>query len=169
MTMPAQRPYQSKQDYATPKAFLDVAKTLLNIKTFNIDFAADETNAVHTDYFDEQTDALSVSAKDWAEYCQDGFGWLNPPYENIAPWAERCRDVKGLGGNVLLLIPASVGSNWFKSYVHNQAWVLFLNGRLAFIPDHPTWLYPKDCILCVYGPDIATRYDVWNWRKGEIS
>jgi hypothetical protein len=43
--------------------------------------------------------------------------------------------------------------------------VLLLNGRLAFMPDKPAWLYPKDCILCLYGPFVEPGYEVWNWRE----
>ena len=25
-------------------------------------------------------------------------------------------------------------------------------------------LYPKDCILCLYGPTIRPGYEVWRWK-----
>jgi hypothetical protein len=40
---------------------------------------------------------------------------------------------------------------------------LLLNGRLTF--DGCAAPYPKDCILALYGPEIAPGYEVWNWRK----
>jgi hypothetical protein len=35
------------------------------------------------------------------------------------------------------------------------------------MPDKPTWLYPKDLILCVYSPDIAgpAMPQIWDWRR----
>jgi len=61
-------------------------------------------------------------------------------------------------------VPAAVGSNWYRDYVHKKCLVLALNGRLAFITGKPKLLYPKDCILCLYGPDFAPGFDVWSWK-----
>lgn len=62
------------------------------------------------------------------------------------------------------LVPAGVGANWYRDFIHRRALVLALNGRLAFMPDKPTWLYPKDCILCLFGPTVTPDFDVWSWR-----
>jgi hypothetical protein len=92
------------------------------------------------------------------------WGFLNPPFFDIAPWAEKCATSPS---PVLFLVPASVGSNWFRDFVHNAAsQVLFLNGRLYFDPAHPTWGYPKDCMLCVYdNSGRETEYEPWDWWK----
>src|SRR5882762_6462491 len=80
----------------------------------------------------------------------------------------------------VVLVPAAVGANWWRDHVHQRANVVFLNGRLCFIPDWETqlWgpgekfeadpvdgklfdlvgqrkfltkpLYPKDCALLWY-------------------
>ena len=67
------------------------------------------------------------------------------------------------------LLPASVGANWFRDWVMCEAdEVLFLNGRLAFMPERPTWLYPKDCMLVLYRDcprRSLTGFDVWDWRR----
>ena len=60
---------------------------------------------------------------------------------------------------IYFLVPAAVGSNWFRGYVHKKALVLFLNGRLSFDGKAP---YPKDCLLAVYG--VKAGYDVWKWK-----
>lgn len=165
--MPAQKPGRSKQDYATPRIFLDAVKHRLQITEFSHDFAADQTNTVATTYFDEEYDSLRAGGVEWHDFC-DGvgeWGWLNPPFSRIGPWAQACNVCAQASGNIALLVPAAVGSNWFRDYVHGQARVLFLNGRLAFMPDKPTWLYPKDCVLCLYGPRAFPGYEVWDWRK----
>ncbi len=160
-TMPVQKPYRSKQDYRTPAIFLEATMRLLAIRNFTFDYAADAENTVAPEYYSETGDALSLP--EWP--VRPGWGWLNPPFTKIGPWAMRCRDLGRRGGKVALLVPAAVGSNWFRDYVADQAAVLFLNGRLAFMPDHPTWLYPKDCILALYGLDCWPRYEVWSWKK----
>jgi phage N-6-adenine-methyltransferase len=165
MRQPAQKPYRSKQDYATPQNFLDAAKRRLGIRDFAIDLAADATNAVATRFVDEATDSLSLQ---WAGLW-DGWAWLNPPFTAIGPWAQKCADYASEDWapdqkqKIALLVPAGVGANWFRDYVDGKALVLLLNGRLAFMPDKPTWLYPKDCILALYG--VPPGYEVWTWRR----
>ena len=47
-----------------------------------------------------------------------------------------------------MLVPAGVGSNWWKAWVHHKAYVFLLNGRITFV-GQPT-CYPKDCCLLYY-------------------
>jgi hypothetical protein len=161
MTMPAQHPYQSKQDYATPTIFISAVQHRLGIDSFWHDFAADDFNHKAITYFDAAADAFSFPHWEW--YTDGGWGWCNPPYTAIGPWAKRCYESSLAGAKIAFLVPASVGSNWFRDYIDGKAEVLFLNGRLAFMPDKPTWLYPKDCMLVLFGN--PPKYEVWNWRK----
>lgn len=162
MSQPVQKPHRSKQNYATPEAFMVAAKRRLGIDRFLHDFAADEFNAKALTHFDEARDALSVP--DWHTYAVGGWGWLNPPYKQIGPWAYACSQMKLNGGSIAFLVPAAVGSNWFRDYVDGHALVLLLNGRIPFMPNKPKWLYPKDCILCLFSPSVAPGYEVWTWR-----
>lgn len=98
-------------------------------------------------------------AQDWNQYAD--LLWLNPPYNNIRPWAEKCAESNA---NILLLVPASVGSNWFRDYVFARARVYLLNGRMSFDGKHP---YPKDLILCHYGDKPG--FEVWSWKKQALS
>jgi phage N-6-adenine-methyltransferase len=190
--MPAQQPGTSKQNYQTPVRFVDAVKRRFGIAEFAVDFAADHVNALSDTYFDEHTDALSVDG--WADWCRynrlptlpkdQPWGWLNPPFSKIGPWAAKCRETALSGGQVLLLVPAAVGSNWYRDHVDGKARVLFLNGRLCFIDDwaetvdpasfkkYGEWrnyssppLYPKDCMLCVYSPVVTPGTEVWTWGK----
>ena len=160
MTTPAQRPGRSKQDYATPQAFLAAVRARLNINAFAVDLAADASNRVTTSYYSEATNALR---QDW-DWWPGEWAWLNPPYANIGPWVAKASLSEA---NIAMLIPASVGANWWKQWVHHRAKALFLNGRLAFMPDKPMWLYPKDCALLLYGPGLERypNYDIWTWRS----
>lgn len=159
ITMPLQRPGRSVQTYATPRHFLEVVKRRLEIREFLCDFAADEFNTAAAAWFDEAQDALRVPR--WADHIVGGWGWLNPPFANIAPWAAKCVETKRDGGSIAFLVPASVGANWFRDSVDGHARVLQLNGRLDFIAGS---LYPKDCILALYSPAIEPGYQVWRWR-----
>ncbi len=163
MKQPDQKPGRSKQDYATPAVFIQAVKWRLGIDQFAHDFAADATNAKAPTWFDEATDSLIVPH--WETVIGDGWGWLNPPFAKIGPWAFRCHETARAGGHIAFLVPAGVGANWYRDYVHGKALVLALNGRIPFMPDKPTWLYPKDCILCLYGPSVTPGFDVWTWGK----
>jgi hypothetical protein len=156
---PQQRPHRSKQDYATPPEFIRAVKELLRYTQFEHDFAADARNAQGLTYWDTEVDSLSLDKDTWCDAVGDGWGWLNPPFTNIGPWAERCMQLRRDGGKVALLVPASVGSNWFRDYVNGWAQVWALNPRLSFDGIGP---YPKDCMLCLYGRPPG--FNVWTWR-----
>lgn len=184
---PPQKRHRSKQDYATPANFIEAAKRRLGIGAFDFDFAANGKNTKAARYWSARDDSLSKPAEFWraqlgtpggAAWDPDtqpiapgavmtvasGWGWLNPPFNTIEPWAHYCALVKDLGGSIAFLVPASVGADWFRDHVADQARVLFLNGRLAFIPGKPKEGYPKDCILCLFSPTIEPGYEVWSWR-----
>lgn len=146
---------QSKQDYATPPDFMHAVIDRFGLLSF--DLAASPHNTKNPNYFSIADDSLKQK---WHEI--RGLLWLNPPFDNIAPWAKKCREEMAMGAKILFLTPASVGSEWFHHHVHRHALVLGLRGRIAFDPDNPKWGYPKDCILSCFGwtPD----FDTWRWR-----
>jgi phage N-6-adenine-methyltransferase len=168
MTMPKQKPGKSGQVFSTPANFMRAITRRPDIREFTIDLAADPLNAKAHRWLGpggEHPDALSF--RSWAplilrDPVPQRWGWLNPPFAKIGPWAERCAATRDEGGRVAFLVPAAVGSNWFRDHVDGKALVLFLNGRLHFMPDKPTWGYPKDCILALYG--VRPGYEVWSWN-----
>jgi len=156
---------QSKQDYATPRKFLDAVQRRFGTIVF--DLAAHADNCVVPGYFGPGgilQDALSPECV-W-QRCPSGSLWLNPPFDTIAPWARKCAEVGGftqsrcrsVGQRILFLVPASVGSEWFAQYVDGEALVVFLRPRLSFDGKNP---YPKDCMLCVFGAQPG--YECWRW------
>lgn len=161
--MPIQKPGKSKQDYQTPSDFLTATRHYLAIPDFSIDLAADDTNHVTEVYY---TPAENALIGEWADWCRDTWAWLNPPFADIAPWVEKAYQESRKGGKIAMLLPAGVGANWWKSWVHEKAPVLFLNGRLQFVGT--TEVYPKDCALVLYQPtpvvSVRPHYDIWRWR-----
>lgn len=179
MAMPPQKPGQSRQDYGTPQDFLLAIKARLSIDEFAFDFAADGANAKAPLFWTEEIDALAQNTQTWRKAVGRGWGWLNPPFANIHDWVWRCLDVAQKGGKITFLVPASVGSNWYRDFIHEQHGVqtLFLNGRLCFIEDwqhtiNPKTgkfytsepLYPKDCICVLFGTGSPYNADVWTWK-----
>ncbi len=155
--MPEQKPGRSKQDYSTPRPFLDAVERRFG--PIRIDLAAHERNHVVPAYFGKGSALGEDSfAQDWAKHA--GVLWLNPEFDNIDPWAAKCREDGRRGARPLLLVPASIGSNWFVRQVHHHALVLAIRPRLSFDGVNP---YPKDLILAAYGPWIAPGFTTWNW------
>lgn len=156
---PIQKPGKSRQDYQTPPDFLLAVKRRLNIEEFAVDLAATPENAVADYFFTEEQDALLQSWRGFREWC-----WCNPPYGDIYPWVEKAwgQSDEGIGAQIAMLVPASVGSKWWELYVHQTAHVLFLHPRLTFVGC--TAPYPKDCALLLYTPYINGGYETWNWK-----
>lgn len=153
-TGPAIARGKSKQDYPTPWEFIWACEH--RFCPISFDLAASPENAKAPKFYTIEDDSLS---KPWHEL--DGVLWLNPPFDNIAPWAKKCEQEARLGAQILLLTPASVGANWFKNFVHRTALVLALNGRIQFMGASDP--YPKDCILSVFGIEPCAGFDVWTW------
>lgn len=154
-TMPKQKPRRSEQVVCTPKEFIRLVCVRLGCKFF-IDLAALKSNAICNNYITPEEDSLSCL---WKEHIPEWtWAWLNPPYANIAPWVKKASKSNR---KIVVLVPASVGSNWWRDHVHEQAWVLFLNGRITF-EGHKAG-YPKDLALLVYG--LEPGYDIWDWKR----
>lgn len=114
--------------------------------------------------------------QDWTTMLDGGLGWDNCPYSNIAPWAKYHQRQWERGAQTLLLVPASVGSNWYWSYVDPYAEVYNV-GRMVFdncfsrkTGQLITTVYPKDLILChydtvrMYDEDYPRRMQRWDWK-----
>lgn len=147
----------TRQDYGTPLCFIDAV--VKRFGSLECDLAASFKNRKAAECYTIEDDSLKQS---WAEDYPTGNLWLNPPFTNIAPWAEKCTDESSRRhGLILLLTPASIGANWFAEHVHHKAMVLGLSPRLTF--EGETAPYPKDCMLSVYGLGFS-GFDVWRWK-----
>lgn len=156
--MPEQKPGRSKQDYATPRDFITAIEKQYGKITF--DLAATKLNSVCKRYYSRKQDSLK---QPWPD---KGVLYLNPPYENIAPWICKCYEHSkrlNFDGTILLLVPASIGSVWFETWGLRKAGIKALRPRLTF--QGINWPYPKDLMLLVFK---RMRYgynlEVWKWK-----
>lgn len=126
---------------------------------FSIDLACTVDNQLCPRGITEAEDSLS---QEWHKL-GPGYMWLNPPFNDCRTWAAKCHEESKKGARIVMLTPASVGSNWFRDHVYHVARVRFLTGRLKFVGhDKP---FPKDCMISIYD-GINFGIDVWNWREG---
>lgn len=158
MGEPKQKPGRSKQDYGTPMAFIRACE-----KRFGrivCDLAATEQNRKAPRHYgsDNGQDSLLMN---WSKIDPTGTLWLNPPFANIGEWAAKCAyESVRRRGFLLLLTPASIGTDWFGKHVAPFATVLGLAPRLTF--EGTTDPYPKDLMLSVYGYGFV-GFGTWRW------
>src|SRR3954465_2086683 len=117
--------FRSKQDYETPWELIWAINKRFG--ALDCDLAADPFKAKAKCWIEESKDSLK---QDWLIYT--GTCFLNPPFNLITPWAEKCAREASRGCKILFLTPASVDSNWWANYVHGKAWVEFLSPRISF-------------------------------------
>ena len=155
--MPVQRRGKSKQDYETPECFFKIVEKYFGVK-FDIDLAANEHNTKCKIFFNEQQDSLK---QNWNCYKNC---WLNPPYNNISHWVRKAFLSCSTDIQIFILVPASVGSNWFRDYVYQKCDVIFLNGRITFVDEYDP--YPKDLMLLRYGnTTYKGNFYIWDWKQ----
>jgi phage N-6-adenine-methyltransferase len=160
MSMLAQKPGKSKQDWQTPPELLTAIKDRLDIDEFVVDLAASDTNAVAPIYYTKDNSALDRGVY----WCFDGYAWCNPPYANIEPWVRKAAEAtEEYPTNIVMLVPSSVGSNWWKEWVRPYAYVTHLNGRIKFVG--ATDYYPKDCSILLYTPWGFKGEEIWSWQE----
>lgn len=160
-TMPMQVPGKSVQVVGTPRDLLDAVEARFGRLTF--DLAATKENSVTGPaYFfgPGSTCGEDALVESWSAL--KGNLWLNPEFGSIKEWAAKCCMTlsEKPRGRIFLLIPASVGSNWWAEYVDKKAAVFFLSPRITF-KGHTT-AYPKDVAICCYGAPYG--YECWRWK-----
>lgn len=166
--MPRQKPGRSRQCYVTPVEFMQAVESRFG--RIDFDLAATRINAKAPHFYTAQQNALRYPWIASDRRCQSSrtHFWLNPPYRHITPWVRRATEEQRRlsSGWFLVLLPASVGSNWFRKYVFNFASVYFLEGRICFNKRQP---YPKDCMLLQYrNPRKDLLINIWDWKRDKL-
>ena len=167
MSMPKQKPGKSFQSYATPWEFIRAVEGRFG--PIVCDLAAAPSNAKAKRFYGPSDDSLT---KEWAADYPEGLLWLNPPFAKIGKWAAKCatESAKRSGGHIVMLVPASIGTDWFALSVEREAHVIALSPRMIFdgAPINPKTGkpdgYPKDLMLVVYTCGL-TGFSTWRWKE----
>jgi phage N-6-adenine-methyltransferase len=169
MGVPKQKPGQSKQDYGTPRDFLDAIEARWG--NLDVDLACREDNKKAPIAVTAERNSLLVP---WAKEFPDLNLWLNPPFGHIEPWAEKCAYEGQFmrRGKIFLLTPASIGANWYEDHVIGKAMVLGLGPRMIFEGANinpktgKSDPYPKDLSLSIFAPGIH-GHGFWRWKDNK--
>lgn len=98
-----------------------------------------------------------------------GHLFLNPPFDDITPWSEKCRDwvlAAEMGARLTFLVPASIDSNWWCQNVAGTARIVPLKGRVTFVGHNHG--FPKPIALCIYEPSWPDNPPIeyaWAWKR----
>lgn len=98
---------------------------------FDVDAAADLTNAKAPTYFGIGGAEPDGLAADWSRYGRKA--WLNCPYNKIGPWVDKAIEQAARGVCTTLLLPAFTGTWWFHD-LFNAGSIVLVRGRIPFIP-----------------------------------
>jgi len=165
---PAQKPGTSEQVVGTPLDFIRAVHR--EFGSLSWDLAALSTNQKASGWYlgpdaisEKYRDSLTVDWSTLEPYAEGRCYWLNPPFANITPWAKKCAHHASVDGvQVLMLVPASIGANWYDEWVTPFADVYSV-GRMVF--EGSTQPYPKDLILAHYWKLGGHKLKRWRWEK----
>jgi len=144
----------SVQTEETPWPILRMAEEFTG-RSFVIDLAASQHNAKADRFLHEGANSLLLS---WAMLvdpgpCADVAAWLNPPYENVAPWAKKCVEESRAGLDIVTLWPAAICTKWALKCVLPWAKIHPVFPRIPFVGASAG--IDRDLVLCHYGPMIC--------------
>jgi phage N-6-adenine-methyltransferase len=170
--MPLQKPHRSQQVVSTPWSLIhyvekrwgkitwDLAATAGNCKT-RLPTGLLVNREARYGPGARHENALKMN---WS--LKRGTLWLNPPFGDIGPWAEKCATTElAPDSRIVLLVPASVGSIWWAYCVDKRSDIQFLRPRVIFRKHKQG--YPKDLALCVYGSLKTHSYTCVRWDGKE--
>lgn len=154
--------HKSKQDHATPWAF--ISAVTLRFGDIAIDLAATSKNAKAERFISPRENSLK---QDWTALLKGELGYLNPPFDPIAPWADKAIEEAKKGARFVLLTQASVDSNWFWK-IFPYCTVYALRQRITFIGSK--YVFPKPLMLSAFNcvrlgaePGPCGRLHEWEW------
>lgn len=131
--------------YETPTSVFSKANEEFG---FTLDAAASAENTKCAAFFDLKADGL---ISPWGTHRV----WCNPPFERgqVGKWAEKAAKETRLGTCPLavLLIPASIDTKWFHTFVAPFAEIRFVQGRLRFGDFAKP--FPQPMLLCIFKKD----------------
>jgi len=141
------------QNYGTPWYFYEYFNEIFG---FTRDCCADEINHKHEKYWTKKDNALAQSWK-------DEIIWCNPPFGQIAPFAEKAlEELQKHGTTTVMITPNYSGTFYFRDYL-NKAQIWFITGRIRFqLPgsyelagENPNYM-----VIIIFSPEFCRMGDM---------
>jgi phage N-6-adenine-methyltransferase len=152
----------AQQDWRTPRELFEQIEAIAG--RFDLDAAADNSNALCELFFSENMSALN---RDWSIGTEYTRVWLNPPYgKALAVFsAKAVEEVAGHGIEVWLLVPARVDTRWWNLLMTKAVSVRFMKGRVKFErEDGARDSAPFPTAVIQLRHDGGNPEVVWGWK-----
>ena len=155
-----------RNDWETPASLLDVIHPVYG--KFCFDLAASSSNTQSNNYFIISDNSLEQPwSQVYLQYTNEltPWMWLNPPYNNLTAWYEKCYVSASEGARILMLVPASTETRYFHKFALQFATkIIFIQGRLTFVGATNTAQFPS--LLIEWTPEYTTfpSFGVMNSR-----
>ena len=160
---PTIRRFKSLQVHGSPVELLAAVEGRFGL--IDIDLAATAKNRVCTRFISRSENSLK---QNWTKLLRGRIGYLNPPFDPMAPWADKCVEEARKGARFVMLCQASVDSNWFwKIFPHCAVYAL--SPRIRFCNTRGVQSrtgFPKPLILCAFN---LVGSGVNEWEVGHIA
>lgn len=156
LTGPSVNRHRSVQVVATPWEFIRAVERKFG--PLGYDLAATDENRKAPHWITPEQDTFK---QNWATLLDGRLGWLNPEFDPMKKWVEKCAIEQQRGAEFLALAPASIGANWFWDHVQPYATVYCI-GRVKFVGSKG--VYPKDLILSHYNQNPNHELQRWKWK-----
>jgi phage N-6-adenine-methyltransferase len=164
---PTMARHRSPQDHPTPREFVCAIEGRFDI--ISIDLAATEKNRKAARYLSPKDNSLE---QDWTKLLKGKLGYLNPPFDPVAPWIHKCVTEAKKGARFVLLTRASMDTNWFWR-MYPYCTVYALTPRIKFVGSKQG--YPTPLMLsafnCIPEPGSAIEKARghegiyrWHWK-----
>lgn len=154
---------ESVQDYETPQNLIDAV--ICDFANIVFDLAASKGNAKKANFFSIEDDALKQDWVDALRIHQFSFTdslWLNPPFANVRPWMEKCRDEAARGARILSLTKSSLDANWYQEVVAPNAASWILKSRVKFVGCDT--VFTQALMLTEWGTG-KRGLGFWDWKR----
>ena len=126
------------QEWETPRELFDQLNTEFQ---FKLDAASTDQNALCTNHYTVESDALE---KDWGP----GPVFCNPPYgRKLGDWVRKGRGEAIKGHTVVMLLPARTDVRWFHAEVLGKAEIRFIAKRLHFSKSKDAAPFPSMVVI----------------------
>ena len=126
-----------------------------------VDLAAIPELAKAPEYITPEMDSLSYKT----EWPINKLCWINPPFNNTGEFAKKAAGYRRAYGDrfkCLMLVPASIGTNWFINYCYPYASVIPLKGRPHFQGYEER--AGVDFMLVNYSGEPGKLEQPWDWE-----
>lgn len=141
------RPYMpptgARNDWQTPRGVLDLVNA---VGCIMFDPCTSDDNPTDANmYISPPGNGL-----EWDWRIGGGLVYVNPPYNELAAWAEKCAaEGVGRGVEIISLTPARTDTRAAQDYLFTAEAICFWRGRLRFVGAKDAAPFPS--MLCYWG------------------